>query len=165
MKKYLYYLFITISMGLVSCGGDDDNNPIDEPKLPTINVDKSIIDIWNFTEYHEFTSYLIDVKKEKSSGTFQVNQDGTFIMKGDVIGFFFWNAKGELPSEVHGTYSLLNSEDLYLKIDYNEYNIVKNYGDSYDVSIYYNKSKILEMDLHIKSGLTGNHIHWCFEKK
>ena len=66
MKKYLYYLFITISMGLVSCGGDDDNNPIDEPKLPTINVDKSIIDIWNFTKYHEFTANLIDVKNEKS---------------------------------------------------------------------------------------------------
>ena len=164
MKKYLFYFCFSICLGLLSCGGDDKNNPIDEPVTPTISVDKAIIGNWAFTLFHISDASFTKDEKEYPSGTLQVNQDGTFIMKGDIIGKFYTEYYGNLPSEISGTYSLVDSKSLYLNLD-NKYNSLSvQWGNPYDITIYYNENKLLEMDLH-KKNRWGEHLLWCFVRK
>ena len=135
MNKFLYLVFLALTV--CACSGDDDDNGNSKnTEEVIINPDEAIIGKWNLTTCEHGSS---ETYQEPGNGTFIVRADGTFSMTGDLLG------EGVLSNgivincgdrtEIHGTYSFQNRNNLSFHVDEAEFPKVyctKTYRTTFD---------------------------------
>lgn len=120
MKKNIYYLFILLFLGIISCSKNGDDTIEKEPEVPVIDMDKAIIGTWKLTTY-EYVSN--NTSQEPATGTLVIRNNGTYKMTGDLInpnGLIYYYDNNSV-SEVEGTYSFLNQKHFSFHIDNEKY--------------------------------------------
>jgi hypothetical protein len=105
MNKNFYTAFavlfaVIMSLSIISCGGDDKNEPIDTPTI--IKAADAIVGSWNYVKKTHTSDKTYETP---ASGTLILKNDGTFTMTGDIIQEMVNNYGNRSLTELSGKYS------------------------------------------------------------